>query len=53
LRFRLVKESIIVRKLERKFNIVFFKYKPLSNYLKLLYKVLISALVLVYPALKR
>jgi hypothetical protein len=53
LRFRPVKESIVVRELKYKFNIVFFKYKPLSNYLKLLYEVLISAPVLVYPALKR
>jgi hypothetical protein len=53
LRFRSVKESIVVKELKRKFNIVFFKYKPLSNYLKLPYKVLISTPVLVYPALKQ
>jgi hypothetical protein len=53
LRFGPVEESIVVRELERKFNIVFFEYKPLSNYLKLPHEVPISAPVLVYPALER
>jgi hypothetical protein len=53
LRFGPVEESVVVRELERKFNIVFFEYKPLSNYLKLPHEVPISAPVLVYPALER
>jgi hypothetical protein len=43
----------VVRELKYKFNIVFFKYKPLFNYLKLFYKILISVLILVYPVLKQ
>ena len=53
LRFGSVEESVVVRELERKFNLVFFEYKPLSNYLKLPLEVPISAPVLVYPTLKR